>query len=171
MSVSDKNMMTLQTEMTTIKYRDWELIVDIETTKKTYEKIKIGGVESCVCNDCKNFANNRENIYPQEIKELLTNLGIDYHKECEVWHYSKDELGRHCYSGWFHFKGHFNGKSLSLPTLDTTTTYDLTPITDTFSLGFLYDTSLTFFEDKENLVQVEFETKTSWTIDKKLEGE
>lgn len=158
-------MKTQQTRMTTIKYRDWELIVDKELTKQTYEKVEIGGVESCTCKDCKNFANNRENIYPQEIKELLTNLGIDYRKECEVWHYCKDELGKYCYSGWFHFKGSFKGKSLSAATLDTTTTYDLTPITETFSLGFLYDTSLTFFENKENLVQVEFDTKTSWTID------
>lgn len=49
--------------------------------------------------------------------------------------------------------------------------YDLTPITDTFSLGFLYDNSLTFFDDTENLVQVEFEVKTNLTIDKELESE
>ncbi|MFY7890138.1 MAG: hypothetical protein ACOVOW_14585 [Spirosomataceae bacterium] len=150
--------------MITIKYRDWELIVDKKLTEQTYEKIEISGVESCNCNYCKNFANNRENIYPKEIKELLTSIGIDYRKECEVWHYCKDEFGRHCYSGWFHFKGKFKGKSLSAPTPDTTTTYDLTPISDTFSLGFLYDSSLTFFEDKEYLVQVEFDAKTTWTI-------
>lgn len=151
--------------MTTIKYRDWELIVDKELTKLTYEKVEVGGVESCTCSECKNFANNRENIYPNEIKELLTNLGIDYRKECEVWRYSIDESGRHCYSGWFHFKGHFKGKSLSSPTIDKISHYSLTPITDSFSLGFLYDSSLTFFEEKENLVQVEFEAKTTWTID------
>ncbi len=158
-------MTTQQTEMTTIKYKDWEFIVDKKLTKQTYEKVEIGGAESCTCNNCKNFTSNRENIYPQETKELLTSLGIDYRKECEVWHYCKDEFGRHYYSGWFHFKGKFKGKSLSAPTPDTPFTYDLTPITDTFSLGFLYDSSLTFFEDKENLVQVEFDTKTTWTID------
>lgn len=157
--------------MITIKFRDWELLVDKEQTKQTYAKVEIGGVESCTCNNCKNFAHNRENIYPEEIKQLLTELGIDYHKECEVWHYCKDDLGRHCYSGWFHFKGKFKGKSLGAPTADTITTYDLTPITDSFSIGFLYDNSLTLFEDKEDLVQVEFDTKTSWTIDKELESE
>ena len=157
--------------MTTIKFREWELIVDKELTKQTYDKIEIGGVESCTCNDCKNFGNNRENIYPQEIKNLLTDLGIDYHKECEVWHYCKDDLGRHCYSGWFHFKGHFKGKSCSRQISNTTSTYELTTITDTFSLGFLHDSMLTFFENKENIVQVEFDTKTSWTIEKELESE
>jgi len=156
--------------MTTIKFKEWELTVDKELTEQTYKNVEIGGVESCTCNDCKNFSNNREKIYPQEIKNLLTELGVDYRKECEVWHYCKDEFGRHCYSGWFHFKGKFKGKSLSAPTPDTITTYDLTPITDAFSLGFLYDSSLTFFEHKENLVQVEFDVKTDWTIDKDLES-
>ena len=151
--------------MMTIKYRDWELVVDKELTQETYKKVEIGGAENCTCSSCKNFVNNRENIYPQEIKELLINLGIDYRKESEVWHYCKDELGRHCYNGWFHFKGHFKGKSLSAATLDRTTTGHLTPITETFSLGFLYDSLLSFFENKENLVQVEFEAKTTWTID------
>ena len=157
--------------MTTIKFRDWELIVDKELTKKTYEKVKIGGVESCPCNECKNFAHNRENIYPQEIKNLLTDLGIDYDKECEVWHYCKDELGRHCYSGWFHFKGKFIGENCSKQIDESTSTFELTKITDTFSLGFHYNSSLSFFEDKENLVQIEFDVKTSWTIEKELESE
>jgi len=157
--------------MKTIKYREWELIVDRELTKQTYDKVEVGGVESCTCSDCKNFANNRENIYPEEIKNLLTELGIDYRKECEVWHYCKDELGRHCYSGWFHFKGCFKGKSCSIQAGETSFTFDLTPITDNFSIGFYYDSSLTFFEDKENLVQIEFDAKTPWTIEKELESE
>ncbi|WP_238579310.1 hypothetical protein [Flavobacterium psychrophilum] len=50
-------------------------------------------------------------------------------------------------------------------------TYNLTPITENFSIGFLNESSLTFFEEKENLVQVEFDVKTEWTISKDLETE
>ena len=151
--------------MAIIKYKDWEFIVDKELTKKTYDKIEFGSSDICECIHCKNFAFNKEDNFPTEIKNLLNDLGIDFKKECEAWHYYKDDLGRHCYSGWFHFKGKFKGKSLSAPTKETSTSYDLTPITDNFSLGFLYDDSLTYFENNENLVQVEFDTKINWRID------
>lgn len=157
--------------MTTIKFREWELIVDRELTKLTYEKVSVGGPESCGCNDCKNFANNRENIYPDEIKKLFYDLGVDYKKESEIWHYSRKENGIHCYSGWFHFKGHFKGKDCKIITGKTSSTFDLTAITESFSIGFCYDSSLSYFENKENLVQIEFDAKTTWTIDKELESE
>jgi hypothetical protein len=38
-------------------------------------------------------------------------------------------------------------------------------------MGFRCDSSLTFFDDKNNLVQIEFEAKTPWTIESELESE
>jgi len=47
----------------------------------------------------------------------------------------------------------------------------LIPINDKFSIGFRYSGALSFFDNKESLVQIEFEAKTPWTIEKELESE
>ena len=145
--------------------------MDSELTKLTYDNVAVGSSESCNCNDCKNFANNREAIYPDEIKKLLNELGIDYKKENEVSHYCRQADGLHFYGGWFHFKGRFNGKDCTIPTIYNGYTLELTPITDKFSIGFRYSGALSFFDNKESLVQIEFEAKTPWTIEKELESE
>ena len=157
--------------MKTIKYRDWELIVDSELTKLTYNDVVVGSPESCNCNDCRNFANNREEIYPDEVKKLFNEFGIDYKKESEICHYCRQGDGLHVYGGWFHFKGRFRGKNCTVPMNSGGYTLELTPINDKFNIGFHYSSALTFFNNKENLVQIEFETKTPWTIEKELESE
>ncbi|MBK8153868.1 MAG: hypothetical protein IPK61_13050 [Saprospiraceae bacterium] len=157
--------------MTTIKFREWELIVDRELTKQTYQKVEIGGAESCECNDCKNFVHNRETIFPDEIKILFDNLGIDFKKDSEICHYCRQKDGLHFYGGWFHYKGQFKGKDCTLPKGNNGYSLDLTPINDKFSIGFHYDSSLTYFDNKENLVQIEFDAKTLWTIEKESESE
>lgn len=156
--------------MKIIKFREWELTVDRELTKLTYNNVVSGSADNCNCNDCKNFVNNREAAYPDEIKKLLYDLGIDYKKECEICHYCRQDDGLHFYGGWFHFKGEFKGKNCGVPTIFNGYTFDLTPINDRFSIGFRYDSALTFFNAKEGLVQIEFETKIPWTI-KALESE
>lgn len=158
-------------EMTIVKFRAWEFIVDKELTKMTYDKVPSGSPEGCDCNDCKNFVNSRETIYPEEIKKLLTEIGVDYKKESEICHYCRQDDGLHHYGGWFHFKGQFKGKDCNVPIGSNCFTFDLTPINDKFSIGFHYDSALTFFDKKENLVQIEFEAKIQWTIDKELESE
>ena len=156
--------------MTTIKFRDWELFVDKTVTENVYEKVLIGAPESCGCDDCKNFASNRKAIYPDEIKKLFFKLGIDIRKESEICHYCKLDNGLHFYGGWFHFKGRFVGKDCKIPLPSGGSTLDLTPINETFSIGFCYDHSLSFFNDDKDLVQIEFDAKTPWTIDKTLES-
>ena len=146
--------------MTTIQFRDWELIVDKENTQMIYDKIQVDKGASCACKECQYFLLNREQIYPFEIKVLLTNLGINYYKECEVLHYLKDASGMNYYSGWFHFKGRFKQKSLSASKDGHILKNGLTSITDSFRIGFLYDDYLTLFDDKDDLVKVEFDTKT-----------
>ena len=47
----------------------------------------------------------------------------------------------------------------------------MTDINESFSVGFRIASDLAYFNDNENLVQVEFEAKIPWTIDKKLESE
>jgi hypothetical protein len=158
-------------KMMTIKYRNWELIVDRELTQLTYDKVSNGSAESCNCNDCKNFTNYRESVYPDEIKQLFLDLGIDYKKESEVSHFARLDSGLHFYSGWFHFKGQFIGKDCAIPIQGGSYRTDLYKVSDSFSFGFRSDNALTFFDDKENLVQIEFEAKIPWTIEKELESE
>ncbi len=144
-----------------IQFREWELIVDKELTKQTYDKIETGSPESCGCNDCNNFILNREIIYPDEIKKLLCNLGIDYQKESEVWSCCQQENGVQLYSGWFHFKGQFKGKNCMIPTDTESSIFDLTPVNENFSIGFRYDNALTYFDDKNDIVQIEFSTSVT----------
>lgn len=145
-----------------IKYKDWVLSVDYERTKQVYDNVSKGSPETCTCSPCQNFAANRENIYPQEIKDLLENPGIDYHKESEIYHMGKYDRGLY-YGGWFHFKG-------SVET-DTNTEKTNIPITDNFSIGFMKDYSLSYFprEEYNELVQVEFYVSSPWIIEKELE--
>lgn len=155
--------------MKTIKFRNWELIVNDELTKSTYEKVEIGNADSCVCNECKNYSNYRKNVFPEEIKNLFIEIGIDYRKESEVTRYCKQNNGLHLYGGWFHFKGEFIGKNCEVPVRENSFIFELTKIEENFSIGFRNDNALSFFEDGKNLVQIEFETEIPWTIDKELE--
>ncbi len=48
---------------------------------------------------------------------------------------------------------------------ENSNTYNLTQITDNFSIGFKEGKALNFFEDDVPLVQVEFESNISWIIE------
>jgi len=98
-------------------------------------------------------------------------LGIDYRKESEVWRVLKNEDGLHSYNGFFHFKGSFEGKDCMVPLPSGGATFDLTEFGAYFSIGFRGDNSLAYFKDNTDLVQVEFETKIPWSIDKTLESD
>lgn len=63
--------------MKIVRFREWKLIVDKDFTKMTYDKAPSGSPEGCDCNDCKNFGDNREAIYLEEIKKLLTEIDVD----------------------------------------------------------------------------------------------
>ncbi len=155
--------------MKIIKFKNWELTADKKLTKSTYEKVEKGSADSCICNECKNYSNYRKNVFPEEIKNLFLEIGIDYRKESEVTRYCKQKDGLHFYGGWFHFKGDFIGKNCEIPLGESGFTFDLTKIAENFSIGFRFSNALSFFEDKNNLVQIEFETQIPWTIDKELE--
>lgn len=158
--------------MNSIQYRDWHFLVNRELTYEAYARIELGSVDSCPCNDCKNFASYRATTYPDEIINLFHQFGIDYRKESEVSHFTKLENGLHYYSGWFHFKGEIlSGKDCSIPLPNGGNTFELTEITNNFSIGFTNASSLTIFENKKSLVQVEFEAKIPWVIDLELESE
>ena len=156
---------------TLVRFRDWIFEVDKALTEKTYGNISSGGADNCGCNDCKNYVTYRDSVFPAEIVELFNDLGMDYRKEVEVTHYETIPNGLHHIGGWFHFKGRvLKGKDYRVLLPLGGHTFDLTKITDIFSIGFAEGSDLTFFEDKTGLVQIEFDTSIPWIIDKTLEA-
>lgn len=155
---------------TTVRYRDWVFEVDRELTLQTHKSVLVSGAESCVCDDCKNYIAYRDKVFPEEIKQLFKELGIDYKKEVEITAFETLPDGLHQIGGWFHFKGRVvAGKDYRVPLPSGGHTYDLTAITDKFSIGFAIENDLTHFADKTGLVQVEFVTNIPWVISKSLE--
>jgi hypothetical protein len=154
--------------MTTVPFKNFILIVDKELTQATYDTVNEGDAENCTCSDCKNYTACKDIAFPQEVKSMLALLGIDYRKECEVMRVQKGDDGLHNYFGSFHFQGSIKDNSHSLP-LAVGDHTGMIPIGKTFSIGFQMADIFTFFIDKENLVQVEFEVKMPWVIDKGVE--
>jgi hypothetical protein len=145
-----------------LKYRDWVLEVDLSKTKELYKQVAVGGIESCGCGQCNYFLDIRDNIYPQEIKNLFKDLGIDIHKEIELCDYGSEEYG-HVYSWWFHFVGKINeGKDCDVPMGPQTNTLDLLSVNDFFKIGFTRNISLPFFKDIKDLIQVELWAELPW---------
>jgi len=155
---------------TIVKFREWTFEVNKALTEQTYKRVACSGAETCRCNDCKNYVAFRDKVFPKEIIDLFDDLGIDYKKEVEITAYETLPNGFHHIGGWFHFKGRvMGGKDYHASLPSGRHTFDLTAITDNFSIGFGKGSDLTFFEDKPDLVQVEFETNIPWVIDKSLE--
>lgn len=150
-----------------MKFKDWTFIVEKTRTKLRYKEVIQSGADSCKCEYCLNYAMNRENVFPNEIIELFDQLGIDYRKEVEVTEWETFENGRIHIGGWFHFIGEIlEGEKYKVPLPNGGTTYKLTKITDNFSIGFDYGNDLTFFDNNEELVQVEFDTVIPWVLKK-----
>jgi hypothetical protein len=157
---------------TKLKYRDWEFEVYRELTQQNYENIIGSGADGCECNDCKNYVAYRDNVFPDEIRQLFDSLGIDYKKEVEITSWEILPNGLHHIGGWFQFKGHIlTGKDCRIPFPSGGYTLDLTTIEDNFSIGFFNGNTSTYFADNDKLVQIEFATFIPWVIDKSLETE
>jgi hypothetical protein len=154
-----------------LKYRDWTIEFDKELTIKGYESITAGGAETCICSDCKNYIANRENIFPKEVFKLFSDLGIDYKKDVEICTYGKLPNGLYQIDGWFHFKGKIINALIWNEKIPNGYSLHLTKINENFSIGFCKDNALTFFNDKEDLVQLEFEAFIPWIIDEKPDDE
>ena len=81
---------------------------DHEATIQLYRKtIASPGADSCDCLYCRNFAKQRDAIYPDEFKALLFRLGADPLKEWEVFELGSGDTEpiRRVYGGWFLFCG------------------------------------------------------------------
>lgn len=149
----------------TVQYREWEFLVDYESTKKHYDQIK-GWANDCGCAECRNFAKNRQAVFPDEVLELFKELGIDYTKEAELVHIEL-ETGEHLYNGWFHFAGSITkGADGKMPRGRDGHVIKVHEITENFEIGFTKeDLNIIHFEKGTGLVRVEFKAYLSWTIE------
>lgn len=91
--------------METLEIGPWIVKYDAEATRCGYAQIERGGPEGCVCEPCLNFAAARDNVYPDEVKKIFVELGVDCTKETEVAHTHRVRPGWHFYLGWLHCVG------------------------------------------------------------------
>lgn len=157
-----------------VNYKNWIFEVDDDRTREVYQSLSMGSPEACGCSTCQNFIVNRTGIYPNEFRKLLTDLGVDYQKESEVYHMYRTEKGMHFYGGWFHFKGKIKkGKDSRVVTPHGNQIVDAIALNDNFELGFVKDSSLAFFDPEEldQLIQIEFFAFAKWKLDQALEPE
>ena len=80
---------------------------DAEATKRLYvEAMAVAGADSCDCASCRNFAAQRNSVYPGDFVSLLKRLGVNPLVELEAFDYDFDlKQPRHLYGGWFPFCG------------------------------------------------------------------
>jgi hypothetical protein len=156
-------------EYTSIKFKDWDFKVDKDATMNAYTSTKVGSAEDSQTLTGLNFLKQRDQIFPDEIKDLFTSLGINYKKEAEVSHHEALSDGQHLYSGWFHFKGEFTGPNYLDKQNEESKDFNLISIGKNFAIGFRKENFLTFFEDRNNLVQVEFECIIPWILEEEFE--
>ena len=152
----------------TLRYRNWEFESANELTMVFYEEQENGSAEKCGCDNCKNFASSRNQIYPEEVRQLFIDLGIDFKKELEVTHFALMPNGLHFYEGCFYFNGKIiNGKDCLAPVVPKGWVNELIEINEHFKIGFSENSELT--TRKENFVQVVFSTNIPWILETEFE--
>jgi hypothetical protein len=93
--------------MEVIEVARWRLEVDVDATRRAYEKVDAGySLPSC-CSSCRNYIAWRSSEEAAQLRELLESLGIDVQKDSEAYDVAGIAFSnrRHFYSGWFHAVG------------------------------------------------------------------
>jgi hypothetical protein len=91
--------------MTEMRIGDQTIRYDRDATAEVYGTINHGDADECGCMFCKNFAVQRDLVYPASFRALLEAVGIDPAKEGEVFQYGSAEDGDYIYDGWFYLVG------------------------------------------------------------------
>lgn len=82
--------------------------IDREETKEMYRLLDAGGADRCKCGYCAYFSEHRNIAYSKDFVAMLSNFGIDYTKEDEVWTVSQGDDGEPMqFYGWFYVAGEF----------------------------------------------------------------
>ena len=91
--------------MTQMRVGDQTIRCDRDATATVYRSLVNGYAEQCGCIFCRNFAAQRDLIYPASFRAVLDGLGIDPSKEGEAFEYGPVADECHLYGGWFYFVG------------------------------------------------------------------
>lgn len=92
--------------MDAIEFHGWRIEYDRPATVAVYNRIPIGGPDTCGCAACRNWAATRRDVLPNNFQSLLDQLGIPLDCEIEVYHNCRLKSGLHSYGAWYHFVGH-----------------------------------------------------------------
>jgi hypothetical protein len=90
--------------MTELRFGSYVILHDKAATVAAYERLARGEYERCHCSACRNFAAQRNSVFPEAALDLFSALGIDPEYEGEVFLYSRDRgTGLYTYGGWYYF--------------------------------------------------------------------
>ena len=144
----------------------WKIHSDPDATREAFSRIPIGSPEKCGCADCLNFTTARHRAYPSQALKIFDELGIDSHKESEIWHTYRDANGLHHYGGFFHFIGAIESGRDAKQKSNGHVTFDFERIGEHFEWGFTSSIALvpTAFADA-SVTQLEFAAQIPWVID------
>lgn len=151
-----------------VTFREWVFAVDHRRTVEVYTNTLEGSAEACGCDACRNFAEQREAMYPDEIIRLFNDLGIDLLKEDEVSHFARHQDGTHLYCGIFYFKGRIeSGRDCKRLIGKDAFVIDGIEMNEHFSIGFTRGHALSHFDKDEwnDLVQVDFSVVLPWVLE------
>ena len=141
--------------MEQICFRDWDLLADIEATRRAYSSIAAGAPDLCGCEPCRKFALARPWAYPAEMLALLDQVGVDSSKEVEVHETGQVVGGLHRYEGWFHFLGRSKSPQQQADVVLRSAPH--------FSM-FIHDKAVLVREcfKSQPVVQIDFEVDVQW---------
>ena len=148
--------------MEIVSFGRWQVNCDREATRHAYERVAVGGPETCGCCHCRNFAAARAQIYPAPALALFERLGIDPRREVEVYQMHRFEDGLHYYGGWFHFVGSIIAGE---DAVDASARVKLEQINERFSMAFSARTNLVGDAFKGlPLVELGFNAHVPWVL-------
>lgn len=148
-----------------VTFKEWTFYPDVLKTGLAYltaEQSK--NFVPCDCLDCQNLRAQIHTVFPQEVKDLLAQLGISYCKYAE--NVLEEITPEGClYSIWFHFKGRFEGPDWYQQSSEGDRRIVFTPITERCQLRVHEDDFLCLIGDDDDVVQLDFEVTLPWVLD------
>lgn len=138
--------------MKTVKFKDCVFLVDYNATVEGFNLIDSGDRLECECEDCIRFTNNLEDIYPREVLNFFSELGIDYRKETKLFFDGEFESGHFCYNGFFNFIGNIAVDNCIKKRTSENFVRELISVTNNFKVGF----SNEIFNNEVNRVRIDF---------------
>ncbi|AYL96668.1 hypothetical protein [Mucilaginibacter celer] len=142
--------------MEIVKYRDWVFEADSVVNETLYQTVETPGTQSCACEDCQYFESIAAELYPDDVKQLFKQLGIDIKKNFDVSSFGGGQMGN-AFNGQFHFKGGLiEGPDCYQLTEFGGYQVNLLPVSDNFKIGFTKMASQSFFTGEADIIKIEF---------------